>query len=162
MKRNYRILGTKWRLFKDSIYYRIHAWFCFMGKNWNMLSLQKFSLRILFCLDIFGWMRNDLAWRHTHSKKMNQEYFPATATWAYQYTLSKYLWRHKMMSIFFFAINCKHNLWRQRAQTTLKAIRRWFVYTDITKVGGYITITSFFSCKNKLYFLFSSWVFWWR
>ena len=53
IKCNYRILGSEWRLYKDSIYYWIHAFFCFMEKIWNVLSLQKFSLRILFCLDIF-------------------------------------------------------------------------------------------------------------
>ena len=78
IKCNYRILGSEWRLYKDSIYYWIHALFCFLEKIWNVLSLQKFSLRILFCLDVFWWKRNDASWRHTHSKKMNQEYFPAT------------------------------------------------------------------------------------
>jgi len=55
---------------------------------------------------------------------MNQEYFPATEAQAYQYAFSKYLWRQMMMSIFFFAINCKHNLWRKSAQEMLKAIGR--------------------------------------
>ena len=141
MKRNYRILGTEWRLFKDSIYYRLHAWFCFMGKNWNMLSLQKFSLRILFCLDIFDG-RETMYRESIHTQRrwirnisQPQQHGPIITVLVNR--------RHKMMSIFSFAINCKHNLWRQRAQTMLKAIRRWFIYTDITEIGGFITITFF-------------------
>ena len=119
----------------------------FHGKKLKYAFLAEIFFAYIVLFRHFWWKRNDVSWKHTHSKKMNQEYFPATATWAYQYTLSKYLWRHKMMSIFFFAINCKHNLWRQRAQTMLIAIRRRFVFTDITKIWGYITITSFFMCK---------------
>ena len=132
MKCNYRILGTEWRLFKDSIYYRIHAWFCFMGKNWNMLSLQKFSLRILFCLDIFDG-RETMYRESIHTQRrlirnisQPQQHGPINTLLVNR--------RHKMMSIFSFAINYEHNLWRQRAQTMLKAIRRWFIYTNITKI----------------------------